>query len=207
MNPVPTGDALDPVGLAGQASECALDRRFFLVNRAIDDAFDLVTQILEDPFGRVEFRRVGRLLNALNVNGVVGRASMASGSVPDDTLDTVVGPRLDNRSDGNAFHVLGPVPEQVACHAIDRQIEIGPGIGVLPQLHNLDASGRPDPPDRADEANSHFIRPVDALVLADAGCFQGVGEPPFFQASCSAADALGLPGRGTLCRNCKRLNT
>jgi hypothetical protein len=53
------------------------------------------------------------------------RASVAVRATPHHDFDTLLEPLLYNRRDGDALHVLGPIPLQLAGQAVDGQIQVG----------------------------------------------------------------------------------
>lgn len=140
MNPLPASKAFDAVRLGSKGREFEFNRGEFVLNGAIDEAFNFVTQVLENSFSWIEFRGVGRLLNAQDVNIGIGRTTMPTGAVLNQALNLVCGPLFDNGGDGSGLHVLTPLPQKIATHTVDGQIEIGVVILVLDFLNDFDAA-------------------------------------------------------------------
>jgi len=128
-------------------------------------------------------------------------------SIPHDDFNSLLRPTTDYRRNGDSFHVLRPVPDDLALHSINGQIEVRPLIPVLNSLFYLHPAWCPHPSGLAYQADAHFICPIHLLGPTDAGQMQLLGEPPFFQAACSTAEALGDLGRGTFFFNPRRAKT
>ncbi len=125
------------------------------------------------------------------------RRPVAAGAVPHHRRHPGVAPVGRRGGDLRPFHVGDPRPRQGAPVGRDGQRQIAPLPPHLHPLADLQASRRPHPAHAAAQPHPHLVPPRRGGVGGHPRGGQGVGEPPFFQASCASGDAFSASGRGT----------
>ena len=178
--------------------QLALNSRHLGFDGGVHLAFNGLAQFFKHPFGRIQFWRIGWLLNQRHSDLTHGGGMMPPGAIPDYSLAALRLPVPERSGQRLAFHVGDPTPSQPADSHVHGKCQVAPATLHLAGLADFHPPGCPYPAHViVVQADAHLIAPGQLAGLAYARGAQSGCQAPFFHASWAAGEALTACGRGT----------